>query len=115
MFSECKSHKDFQTSGEKQRQQKGNNGHFWTKNIINKLENAIQYFTFFGCENEKIRNEIKELLNEFNSKKIKDFFSQENKAKIDKTIWIIKWGYICGWQIAHNVIVYNRKLILVEV
>lgn len=25
-----------QTSGEKQRQQKGDNGHFWTKNIINK-------------------------------------------------------------------------------
>ena len=58
------------------------------KIIINRLENAIQYFTFFGCENEKNKTEMKELLNEFNSKKIKDFFSQENKAKIDKYNYI---------------------------
>ena len=54
------------------------------KEIITKLENALQYFLFFGCEDEKTNEEIKNLLNEFNTKKIKDFFSDENQKKLDK-------------------------------
>ena len=54
------------------------------KEIINKLEDAIQYFLFFGSEDEKSTEEIKALLNEFNSKKIKDFFTEENKLKLAK-------------------------------
>ena len=54
------------------------------KNIITKLENAIQYFLFFGSEEDKDNEEIKLLLNEFNTKKIKDFFTEENNKKLDK-------------------------------
>ena len=54
------------------------------KNIITKLENAIQYFLFFGSEEDKENEEIKLLLNEFNTKKIKDFFTEENNKKLDK-------------------------------
>ena len=54
------------------------------KNVINKLENSIQYFLFFDNENKIEVEEIKKLLNEFNSKKIIDFFSEENKSKLDK-------------------------------
>ena len=57
---------------------------FKCKEIINKLENTLQYYLFFESENKKNIEEVKNLLNEFNSTKIKDFFSEDNKLKLNE-------------------------------
>ena len=69
------------------------------KEIINKLENSLQYFLFFGCEKENDIDEVKELINSLNSEKIKDFFSEENKVKLAKY---------------HNIIILSDKACLLK-
>ena len=60
------------------------NAYLNCKVVIDNLENLIQYYLFFGDEkNNNDINVIKGIVNDFKNNKIKDFFKQENMAKIN--------------------------------
>ena len=87
--------------------------YFKCKNIIDNLENLLQYYLFFGNENNtKDIKEAKELLSELKTTKIKDFFKGENNEKINKYKNIFHYANkacllknsLCFMQIYDNII-----------
>ena len=55
------------------------------KDVVDNLERLLQFYLLFGTEkNSKEVDDIKELLNELKETKLKDFFKNENAAKIEK-------------------------------